>query len=138
MFLALADHGQRIVLTPRGAIQAYRCGLHSGFRKCCIRYWVSTWAGSTGPRQLAHIYAWLKHESDGDFVHGYIPCPECIAERRPAVKVIPCPQHGKGSRCYGYTDIHWTIVFESPLSPCEVADPPASATPCAAGACPVG
>jgi hypothetical protein len=68
-----------------------RCGKHSGFPHCCIRYFLTVhmWRTDLAKRRyvqkLSRLPIWA----------GYIPCPQCVKGLN-FVKVKKCP---KGNHC---------------------------------------
>lgn len=68
-------------------VAAIRCGLHSGFPRCCIRFFI-------GPgTQMSDADRATYFETTPGV--GYMPCPACVASGT-FVKVKPCPfgSHG--------------------------------------------
>ena len=75
---------------PRQALYFILCGLHSGFRDCCIMYFTWVWLQSSGKKLLKHGKDIFLYEVELGKHHGYIPCPECIKAKRKPVRVKKC------------------------------------------------
>jgi hypothetical protein len=95
-------------------IQCVDCGLHSGFRSCCVVFFVEVWRplvdaaaslharGETREQLLRradpHQAEAIRSMEDyrqliGEVLDvGYVPCPSC-ALRRDFVEVLPCRRH---------------------------------------------
>ncbi len=87
-------------------VQQYRCGLHSGFPKCCIRFYVKTWKPVISEHSIDGVlqstYAfravqrWFFHaqraleKSIGRRAE-YVMCPACV-EAGNVVHSKPCPE----------------------------------------------
>ncbi len=105
--LNLVFEGARQVLKrlcgTRPAILAWdiRCGLHSGFRPCCVAWFVTLWPLTYGSR----VYRWYFQAAEHRRF-GFIPCPLCLALDR-HVEVLDC-------RCMQFYD--W--LYQEELTPC--------------------
>jgi hypothetical protein len=62
------------------------CGLHSGFPKCCILFFVKVWR-SCRPTPPQSYYSTM--QALGVEPPGYIPCPTCLLAGN-IVPVKPC------------------------------------------------
>ena len=79
----------------RASMQMIECGLHSGFPKCCVVFFVKVWwpymiaIDQLSPRARADALipfdAYLKWTTRP----GYVPCSKCIVERS-FVEVLAC------------------------------------------------
>lgn len=72
------------------------CGLHSGFPRCCIIFFVTAYAPlgfadhlRTKERRAFEHYKKLNRDRGMD---GYIACPQCLIKRT-VVRVKPCDWH---------------------------------------------
>lgn len=87
--------------TPQ-LVRMVRCGLHSGFRPCCIAFFIKIWIRVTAQydpaREKYHKAAQEIMDAYFDFelgygcadnLPGYVVCPACMLKRR-FVKVQPC------------------------------------------------
>src|SRR6478736_3219291 len=67
-------------------VYTYRCGLHSGIPKCCMRFFVRVWTHVWHVPELREQY--LPKEKS---IFGYVPCPDCLAKGKVAkVPVKSC------------------------------------------------
>jgi len=71
------DTAQRRQLASRGSRRySIACGLHSGFPRCCVRFFVYGWGCMSDDERAAYSATF-------DAIHaGYVPCPQCVALRR--------------------------------------------------------
>lgn len=68
-----------------------RCGLHSGFPRCCIRYWAQVWSVQPGIERYVHACAMVAAERYHGQGYNYIPCPKCVYELRRPFQIYKCP-----------------------------------------------
>ncbi len=73
--------------TGQSWIGDVRCGLHSGFPRCCIRFFIGTWVRMSEDERGPHL--------DSDPEAGYVRCPACVASGH-RVQVKPCPVGSHG------------------------------------------
>jgi hypothetical protein len=76
----------------------YRCGLHSGFPKCCIRFFVKTWIMGSHADIRVHAVKMLSSAASMGKWWGYIPCPDCCLKHEP-VEVLRCPPGSHSYTC---------------------------------------
>lgn len=63
------------------------CGLHSGFRPCCVRFFTTKWHSMDPERRAAwSVKAYEVYQGKTQ----YVPCPDCVEKRRPAVRLKTC------------------------------------------------
>jgi hypothetical protein len=81
----------------------YRCGLHSGFPKCCIRFFVPSWMLGSHEQIRVHATKLVSSAARMGKWWGYIPCPECCLKEEP-IEVLPCPEGSHATySCGAYT-----------------------------------
>ena len=74
-----------------GWIGVIRCGLHSGFPRCCIRFFLGPWSKMSLVERRQYL------QSPGP---GYVPCPACVAADN-FVKAKSCPVGRHGGNVVG-------------------------------------
>ena len=63
------------------------CGAHSGFRPCCVKYFTGPWSRMGYEERTAWhnaVYKVYKGTTQ------YIPCPDCLKKKRPAIHLKTC------------------------------------------------
>jgi hypothetical protein len=76
-------------------VHMIECGLHSGFPKCCIAFFVKVWwpwllaIDQLSTRARASAMPAFNTYQKWNGQPGYVPCPRCAIEKS-FVKVIPC------------------------------------------------
>jgi len=69
------------------SVAVIRCGLHSGFPRCCIRFFIGPWSRMSVEEHQLYIATTP--------AAGYVRCPDCVAsDRRVQVKSCPVGSHG--------------------------------------------
>jgi len=67
-----------------------KCGVHSGFKKCCIIFFITKWLHMIYCDEHISYYELMEQKSkDLNTKIGYIPCPTCLLNGD-FVKVIKC------------------------------------------------
>lgn len=90
-------------LSDRITMETIECGLHSGFPRCCIAFFVKTWRllfvainqapRGEGARARRGYNAYLRQTRGTN----YVPCPNCLSKRR-FVNVKACDCEVKRQR----------------------------------------
>lgn len=76
---------------------AIRCGTHSGFPLCCIKFFIAEKLWMTDEQsQIYYCRMQERSQEIGGKWWGYIPCPDCLAKGN-MVEVLPCPN---GKMCH--------------------------------------
>jgi hypothetical protein len=81
-----------------GWVGIIRCGLHSGFPRCCIRFFLGPWA------RMLDVAERRRYLDVCDA--GYVRCPDCIASGR-RVQVLACPVGSHGGNVIGRSESHY-------------------------------
>lgn len=66
--------------------RSVECGTHSGFRPCCIAFFVTSWMWLSAAERSRY---WTTIDRRAREVPGYVPCPTCVARKR-FVRVKSC------------------------------------------------
>ena len=64
-----------------------KCGKCSGIPECCVNFFITVWKPLHIDDKLPYLKVMDNSEKDQD-IH-YIPCPECLENKR-FVTLLPC------------------------------------------------
>lgn len=99
----------------RYMLRAYRCGLHSGLRRCCIRWWLREWVDLDEAQRAAY-------RGSVRFRHEYVPCPGCLGAGRPPVPVYQCYVEDSSARwCRAYDPPVLKVSKWVPMTPANLS-----------------
>lgn len=98
--------------SPAGWARDYRCGLHSGVPRCCLRNYVRRWlpAWELFPAAMDVLAETHSFEQDAECLAAgfrppsYVMCPDCrraarAGERGPVGPLRRCERAAPGTRC---------------------------------------
>jgi hypothetical protein len=81
-----------------------RCGLHSGFPRCCIKFFIGPWSRMPRPERVLYLTSMPNGHGPG-----YVPCPDCVASKN-FVQVKPCPVGSHDGNVIGSSVSHYEDV----------------------------